>query len=59
MEFTEENGEPTAVVPLKRVKVCDGGDCEALKENMMCQVEWSNKRTYPARAVAIGTCMHL
>ena len=51
VSFTEEEGQPTAIVPMRRIK--DHGTGE-LREDLVCQVEWSNKKSYPARIVALG-----
>ena len=51
VSFIEEDGHPTAILPAKRAKnvtICD------LKEGVVCQVEWSDKKLYSSRVLAIG-----
>ena len=55
VSFIEEDGEPTAIVPLKRINDCP---LEELQEGVVCEVEWSNKKTYPARVLATGMYLH-
>ena len=49
--FSEEQDQPTCIVPVKRIKGCGVKD---LTVEMECQVEWSDKKTYPARVLAVG-----
>ena len=51
VSFIEEDGLPTAILPVKRAKdvaICD------LKEGRVYQVEWSDKKLYSSRLLAIG-----
>ena len=51
VSFIEEDGSPTAILPVKRVK--DVALCD-LEEGTVCQVEWSDKKLYSSQVVAIG-----
>lgn len=50
VSFLEEEGNPTAILPAKRV-ICDNDD---LKEGVTCSVEWTDKKFYPAKVLATG-----
>ena len=41
VSFVEEDTQPTAIIPVKRVKDCEVRD---LHQGVMCQIEWSDKK---------------
>ena len=49
--FTEEDDQPTAIVPLKRVK--ERAETE-LKEGVKCRIEWSDRKLYWTSVIALG-----
>ena len=51
VSFIEEDGHPTAILPVKRVK--DVAACD-LEEGIVCKVEWSDKKLYSSQVLAIG-----
>ena len=51
VSFVEEDAQPTAIIPVKRVRDCEVRD---LQEGVMCQIEWSDKKRYPTRVLALG-----
>ena len=52
--FTEEDDEPTAIVPVKRVK--EPAETE-LKEGVKCRIEWSDRKMYWTNIIALGKCI--
>ena len=49
--FLEEEGQPTAIVPVKRVV---DHTAEDLREGVDCSVKWSDHKIYSTRVVAVG-----
>lgn len=49
--FREEEGQPTAVLPSKRVRGCT---LDELEKGVMCRVEWSDRKVYQVEVLATG-----
>ena len=49
--FFEEEGQPTCVIPVKRIVDCRAKD---LKAGVECKVKWSDQKMYSTRVVAVG-----
>lgn len=51
VSFFKDEGQPVAILPVKRVRNCEISD---LKEGVECEIEWTKKKIYPAKVLATG-----
>ena len=54
--FFEEVDQPTSIIPAKRII---GANIADLREGVTCEVQWTDKRVYPAHVLAVGEFMYM
>ena len=54
--FFEEVDQPTSIIPAKRII---RANIAYLREGVTCEVQWTDKRVYPARVLAVGEFVYM